>query len=338
VRRALLCAVFICSAARNGASQDRLSRLEWFFETGGSFLNLSKQPGEIPIYGTSNLGLLVSPNHFSSSPLYFTGLRYHLTAKNALEVAYSQSSANRVEVQPTTATMPLRYTFERYTWSFNYVRYLSGRGALQPFLTAGLGPIQSISVAGWDHTNLSVNFGMGTDFRINERLAFRLEVRDNVGFLPTPLRGSSQDLAPSAGLVFSPRTSTRAPAAFPQVEVFFEGGASVLTGGSGPLAGALMLNSNGQTSQPLNLIRTNMFSKSGRFLAGFRVVFSNNNALELSYSRGPNRYHEVQQWEPPLPGVVPLDTQITLAVVDLAANYVRYLPGGRSLKPFVTAG
>ena len=55
--------------------------------------------------------------------------------------------------------------------------------------------------------------------RINERLAFRLEVRDYVGSLPGPLRGTSQDLAPSAGLVFSPQTSTRTPSRFPSTRI-----------------------------------------------------------------------------------------------------------------------
>jgi hypothetical protein len=282
---------------------------------------------------------LVSPEQFSPSGLIFTGLRYHLTAKNALEASYSSSYDNHFAVQPTTAnTLIYRPTFERYTWSVNYVRYLSARGALQPFLTAGLGPTQSISyITGWDRTNLSFNVGLGTDFRISDRLAFRLEVRDSVSYLPAPLQGTSHDLAPTAGLVFSPQTSIRSRTRFPQVEVFIEGGGSVLTGGSGPSARAFMLLSNGQSVPDPNIIRTNSFSKAGRLLAGFRVMLSNKNALEVSYSRSPNRYTMQQRLQGVSLDGAPLE-QISLAVVDYNANYVRHLPWGKNLRPFVTAG
>ncbi|MGA3328806.1 MAG: outer membrane beta-barrel protein [Terriglobia bacterium] len=269
----------------------------------------------------------------------FTGLRYHLTATDALEAAYNNSVSNYFQIQPTTAGEPaVSSRFERNECSFNYVRYLPRRGAVQPFLTVGLGVTQSSTLAtGWHRYNPSLNYGLGTDFRINERLAFRVEVRDHVGFLPAPLRGASHDLAPTAGLVFSPRTSTPAPAHFPQVEVFLGGGSSILTGGgSGPYGVLAILNPNGQESQVYNTVGSNKYSKSGRLLAGFRVVFSNNNGLELSYTQGPNRY-QVQQSIPAISVELP-PMQVTLDVEDYATNYVRYLRGGRSLKPFVTAG
>lgn len=344
MRLALLCVLLFFSAVSNGAAQDRLSKLEWFIEGGGSFLNLGKQPSEVITEYTDpqqvpTSGFLVSPNRFTSSRLFFTGVRYHLTAKDALEVAYSSSEGNHFELQPTLSDNPVwRSTFERHTWSVNYVRYLSERGALQSFVTAGLGPSQSISyITGFDRTKQSFNFGLGTDFRINERVAFRLEMRDYVGFLPAPLRGASHDLAPSAGLVFSPRTSTRAPARFPQVEVFLQGGASALTGGgAGPYGELIVIYSNGQAPQVYYPVASSKFSKSGRLLAGFRVMFSSNNALELSYSRSPNG-NQLQQRVITPPIELP-PTQVTLAVVDCAANYVRYVPWGRRLKPFMTGG
>jgi hypothetical protein len=337
VKPALLCIFFLLCVIRDGAAQERRSKLEWFIEGGGSFLNLGKQPEEVSILGTSTSGFLASPDHFSSSGLFFTGLRYHLTGKDALEAAYSLSYGNHFAVQTTTVGMPVvPIRFERYTWSFNYVRYLSERGTSQPFVTAGLGAIQSITaVTGWDRRNLSANFGLGIDFRINERLAFRLEVRDYVGFLPAPLRGASHDLAPSAGLVFSPRTSSPSAARFPQVEVFLEGGASVLTrGGSGVAGQAGIITPNGLGST--DVLGSNLFSKSGRLLAGFRVLLTNNNALELSRSESPNRY-EVEDRIPAISLVQPR-MRVTEEVDDYTANYARYLPWGRNLRPFLTAG
>lgn len=335
VKPALLSVFFLLSVARDGAAQDRLSRLEWFIEGGGSFLNLGKQPGEVSIFSTP--GFLVSPDHFSSSALYFTGLRYHLTGKDALEVAYSVSTQNHFAVQPTTEGMPLgQSAFERFTWSFNYVRYLSDRRTLRPFVTAGLGAMESsTAVTGWHRFNPSVNFGLGTDFRINEGLALRLEVRDYVGFLPAPLRGASHDLAPSAGLVFSSQTSGRSAARFPQVEVFLEGGASVLTrGGSGVAGQAGIITPSGLGST--DVLGSNLFSRSGRLLAGFRVLLTNNNALELSRSESPNRY-EVEDRIPAISLVQPR-MRVTQEVDDSVADYVRYLPWGRSMRPFITVG
>lgn len=205
----------------------------------------------------------------TSGKLYFTGLRYHLTAKDALEASFDESNSNFFQVQPTDGNAtPVLTRFERTEFSFNYVRYLSRRAPVQPFLTAGFGAIESFSIATrWDAWDPSINFAFGTDFPINPRLAFRLEVRDHVGFLPAPLRGASHDIAPTAGVVFTPRTSSQTPTRFPQVEVFLEGGASVMTGGSGTLA-ALELLSNGQTTPDLGIEQTNSYSKSGRLFAG----------------------------------------------------------------------
>jgi hypothetical protein len=329
----------VCTAL-TAKPQDRLSKLEWFIEGGGSFLNLGSQPNEVSIVGTSNSGYLVSPDHLSSSGLIFTGLRYRLTPTDALEASYDASYWNYFQIQPTTANTPIVYSrFERNEWSFNYVRYLPGRGAVQPFLTAGMGAIQSYTLAtNWHLYNPSVNFGVGTDFRINERLAFRLEVRDHVGFLPAPLRGASHDLAPTAGLVFSPSTSSPTPSRFPQVGIFLGGGASVLNGGSGTAAGFFQELPNGQSVPYYGAARTNYFSKAGRLFAGFRVLFSKSNSLELSYAQSPNGYSMTMVSKTAPPGTVPPLEQVTLELDQYAANYVRYFPCRGSVRPFLTAG
>ncbi len=327
-------------AARDGTCQDRLSRLEWFAEGGGSFLNLGNQPNQVSINVTASPGYLISPNRFSSSELVFTGLRYRLTPANTLEVSYDGSFWNHFQIQPTAAnTAAVTSRFERNEWSFNYVRYLPARGTLQPFVTAGAGAIQSATAATqWHPYNPSINFGMGTDLRINERLAFRLEVRDRVGFLPPPLRGASHDLSPTAGLVFSPKTSSRTPSRFPQVEIFLEGGASVLTDATGTAAGVYTLLSNGQTVPNYSVTRTNYFSKGGRVFAGFRVFLTENNAVEFSYAESPNGYAMTEELKTAPPATSPLLEQVTVGIEQFAANYVRYFSSWTCVRPFVTGG
>jgi hypothetical protein len=122
------------------------------------------------------------------------------------------------------------------------------------------------------------------------------------------------------------------------VEIFLEGGGSVLTGATGTLAGALQLLSNGQTAPYYGVSRTNYFSKSGRLFAGFRVVFSENNALELSYAQGPNGYSMTIVSKTAPPGIVPPLEQVTLELEEYSANYVRYFPRRGSVRPFLTAG
>jgi hypothetical protein len=336
----LLFTFCMLSVPPRATAQDRLSRLEWFIEGGGSFLNLGNQPNEVSIYGSASSGHLVSPDHFSSSELFFTGLRYRLTPTDSLEVSYDMSVWNYFQIQPTAASSAATSSrFERNEWSFNYVRHLPARGIVQPFLTAGAGSIQTAtSVTQWHAHDPSINFGVGTDFRINERLALRLEVRDHLGFLPAPLRGASHDLSPTAGLVFSPRTSSSTPTRFPQVEVFLEGGASVLNGGSGTYADAYQQLPNGQLAPYYGVSRTNYFSKAGRFLAGFRVVLSKNNALELSYAESPNRYSMTMVSKSAPPGTVPPLEQVTLSDAPLVASYVRYFHFRASVRPFVVAG
>jgi hypothetical protein len=332
--------MFALLAVASAPAQDRLPKVEWFIEGGGSFLNLGTQPNEVSIYGTANSGYLVSPDRFSSGGLFFTGLRYRLTRTDALEASYDGSASNYFQIRPTAASAPIATSkFERYEWSFNYVRYLPARGALQPFLTAGAGAIRTATVATtWQLYNPSINFGLGTDFRINGRLAFRVELRDHVGFLPAPLRGASHDLSPTAGLVLSSRTSSPAPCRFPQVEVFLEGGASVLNGGTGTWSGALELLPNGQTVPYYGVSRTNMFSKGGRLFAGFRVAFSKNNSVELSYAESTNAYSMTQISKTAPAGTTPPVEQVTLLLDEFNANYVRYLPGRGNLRPFVTVG
>jgi opacity protein-like surface antigen len=259
--------------------------------------------------------------------MFFTGVRYRLTPNNALEVSYSLSYGNLFEAERTLTNAPALLRFERYSGSINYVRYLFRRQVFEPFVTAGLGGVET-AFAGSNNYDLSFNVGIGTDIRFNERLALRLEARDYIAYLPSPLQGVSQDLAPSAGLVFSSRHSSSASSTFPQVGIFIEGGLSVV-------AGAPAGQPSGASPATASVIGSS-FSNAGRVMAGFRVWFSYNNAIELSWSQSPNGYRLRPATQPqPLMGT---PVGLTQSLHNIPANYVRGLPGTRLLRPFVTAG
>jgi hypothetical protein len=321
-------------------AQDRLSKVEWFIEGGGSFLRLGDEPNEVPIFGSSTPGYLVSSKQFSSGGLFLTGLRYHLTTANALEVSYNMGVWNYFQIQPITpGAQTVSSRFERQEYSLNYVRYLSKRGLTLPFLTAGLGATETATLAtAWHAWNPSINFGFGTDFPINGQLAFRLQVRDHVGFLPGPLRGASHDITPTAGLVLNPRPSSGPPGRYPQVEIFLEGGLSLLTGGTGTYSNAFADLGNGQIVPYYGVRGTNYFSKSGRVFAGFRVYFTPNNAVELSTTENANGYAMTMAAKTLPPDTSLLLEQQTLSLEDYSASFVRYFLWRAGVKPFATVG
>jgi hypothetical protein len=200
-RIAALVGILLFLGTGTATAQDRLSKVEWFIEGGGSFLRLGNQPNEVALFGSSSPDYLVLSNRFSSGVLFFTGLRYHLTARDALEASYNTSVWSNFQIQPITPGASTASSGSyRQEFSFNYVRSFSKHGFAQPFLTAGLGATKSCCLAtAWWTWNPSINFGVGTDFPINRQLAFRIEVRDHVGFLSGPLRGASHDITPTAG-------------------------------------------------------------------------------------------------------------------------------------------
>jgi opacity protein-like surface antigen len=104
--------------------------------------------------------------------------------------------------------------------SFNYVRYLSVKSRVQPFVTAGLGvnrfsgPANAPAVVdgyvsadnGWQ---FAWNYGGGADLVLRRCVALRMELRDYVTGQPTVITGSgtnitgtSHNIVPSAGIVF----------------------------------------------------------------------------------------------------------------------------------------
>ena len=151
------------------------------------------------------------------------GARYRFTRRNALEASYSYSLYHFV-AQPPKQSALAGYNRDDLV-SFNYVRYLSAKARLQPFLTAGLG-INRFSGSsnapavvygymnadnGWQ---LAGNFGGGADLVLGRQFALRMELRDyvtgqpsltipsDIPFVTVTRPGTSHNVVPSLGVVF----------------------------------------------------------------------------------------------------------------------------------------
>jgi len=139
------------------------------------------------------------------------GARYRFTRHNALEASNSYSSYH-FAVQPAGQSALAGYNRADVV-SFNYVRYLSAKARVQPFLTAGLGinrfsgPKNAPAVVngyvnadnGW---RFAWNYGGGADLVLERHLALRVELRDYVTGQPSIITGTSHNFVPSVGVVF----------------------------------------------------------------------------------------------------------------------------------------
>jgi hypothetical protein len=218
----VLLILFTCSSA---ATQDAPPRVEVFAEGGASFLN--NGTGQItipcPVCTGPACPLVVClrqsasvRSSFSKTGRLFTGGRLRFTRHDALEASYSFSpnhfSLNCVSCQEGTQSLGSAYNRLNLV-SFNYVRYLWVRTALNPFVTAGVGtnrfsgPASASAVLsglvgadnGWQ---FAWNYGGGADLVLQRHLALRLELRDYVSGQPSVINGTSHNLVPSAGIVF----------------------------------------------------------------------------------------------------------------------------------------
>jgi len=122
----------------------------------------------------------------------------------------------------------------------------------------------------------------------------------------------------------------------PRLEVFLEGGGSFLNGGSGLLpilvacpavctpAGCLPCTS------PSLVAVTSSFSKTARLITGARLRLTRHDALEASYSYGPNHF----SLQPAGQSTLSAYNRVDLISFD----YVRYLMAKTPVQPFVTGG
>jgi hypothetical protein len=203
-------------------AQSRAPSLEVFLEGGSSFSNSGSGTETIalpcPAPGCQPLSVRMTGS-FSETLHPFAGTRYRFTRLNALEASYSYSPYHFVvqqEGQPALAG------YNRADLvSFNYVRYLSAKARVQPFLTVGLGinrfsgPSNAPAVVnayvradnGWQH---AWNYGGGADIVLERHFALRMELRDyltaqpsgSIGLSHGLITGTSHNLVPSVGVVF----------------------------------------------------------------------------------------------------------------------------------------
>jgi len=119
----------------------------------------------------------------------------------------------------------------------------------------------------------------------------------------------------------------------PRLEVFLEGGGSLLNGGSGSV---LLSNPCAQVCLPTGCppcpssAVTSSFSKTARLFAGGRFRFTRHDALEASYSWSPNHFSLQQAGQAAVSGYNRVDL--------ISFNYVRYLWTKTPVQPFVTSG
>jgi len=204
--------------------------LEVFLEGGSSFSNSGSLTEAIvspvspvlpcPTSGCSTVSVRMTGS-FPERIDLTVGTRYRFTRYNALDASTSMSSYH-FAVQPEGQSALAGYNSDVVT-SFNYVRYLSAKNRVQPFLTAGLGingfsaPKNAPAVVegyvnadnGW---HLAGNFGGGADLVLERHFALRMELRDYITCQPPsaikgPVRivtgpGTSHNVVPSLGIVF----------------------------------------------------------------------------------------------------------------------------------------
>lgn len=212
--------------AASAYAQKSPLQLEFFFEGGGSFLNggsgqLPPPPevcpaGMFPCITTTPIAVTSS---FSKTARLFTGARLRFTRHDALEASYS-FSPNHLTLQATevySSGGSITYPGSSYNRlnlvSFNYVRYLWARTPIQPFVTGGLGfnrfsgPTSASAVvadliSASNGFQFAWNLGAGTDYVLQRHFALRLELRDYLTGQPSFIKGTSNNIVPSAGVVF----------------------------------------------------------------------------------------------------------------------------------------
>ena len=219
--------VILLSVFARAFAQVPAPSLELFLEGGTSFSNTGSATETLvspalacPAPGCAPL-VVRTTGYFPGTIRPTAGTRYRFTRSNALEASYSYSHY-RFAVQQSGEPAFAGYNRADQI-SFNYVRYLSAKARVQPFLTAGLGingfsaPKNAPAVVegyvnadnGW---HLAGNFGGGADLVLERHFALRMELRDYITCQPPsaikgPVRivtgpGTSHNVVPSLGMVF----------------------------------------------------------------------------------------------------------------------------------------
>jgi hypothetical protein len=182
-----------------------------FIEGGGSFIGNTGAPWPswaCPL-STSGSSACPRPIRFGDAGRLFTGVRFR-KGQNAFEASYSYSD------NPTIESTVYTTNYNRLDlYSFNYIRYLGLKSAVEPFTTIGAGASRFTGPSN-PRTDFKFvwNFGGGGDVPLYRHVALRLELRNYVGGQPAYWTGTSHNIVPSAGLVFKfsevlPHASTK---------------------------------------------------------------------------------------------------------------------------------
>ncbi len=344
--------LFLGVTSATAQDQVKEPRFEAFIQGGPSFFSSQTERVDGPIV------FFDSRHSFGVSGRLFTGVRYYFDAKDALEASYAYS-ANRMRTRTTIRIVcppgficPLipEGTFSAsepthiHSVAFNYVRYFRDTGRVRPFATAGLG----FSVFNTEFSGtreLAGNFGGGADFRMADKVSLRAELRDYViersSLDSLGSRALTHNIVPSVGLVFKlvespPRAPQRAKIEderFP-FEIFVEGGASWFSGRPARVSPGPLCPSPPCSGGDIETKAS--FATTGRFTVGVRYYFTNNDAVESSYSFTPTR---LQLSSTSIDSQSPVGFFSTsVDVHNNSFNYVRYFSRKGRLAPFVTGG
>ncbi len=169
-------------------------RFEPFVQGGGSFYASRSRTFTSPQF-------LRFTTSFSKSGRLFTGLRFYLSRRDALEASYSYSpNGMRLTTADSSSSVTTVVPMKVHHLAFNYIRYFSRRGRTQPFVTGGLGLAAFLEESGGP-VEVAGNFGGGFDVRLNSRMSLRTEWRDFFS-RADPTDRIYHNFVPSVGLVF----------------------------------------------------------------------------------------------------------------------------------------
>ena len=204
----LVLLVIIARAPHLSAQSARPSEQRWevFEQLGASFFTFtnSQTVTIIPLPSGTPITFREDTSYPARARL-FTGVRFHVTPNNHIELSYSYTSLRR----QTTISAPISgspfFAFESlgsHITSVNYVRNLWRRGRLQPFVTGGLG-VATITSDVDTFSTPTGNVGAGFDLRLKRVLSLRIENRVYLRRLVEIYsRQIVTNVAPSVGLVF----------------------------------------------------------------------------------------------------------------------------------------
>ncbi len=188
-------------------------RREVFFEVGGSFYtgNTGRADPLFSVQPDGSIDLVegTARSRFSKAGRGFAGFRYWVAEGHAVEASFSYSPnilRFTTSHPPVSTGESVPVQLRARNVAFNYVRAISGPGRLRLFFTAGAG-IGVFDGLEQVEKKFVINFGIGADVPITQRVFLRTEFRDFFsaqpagGGLQAP-GGATHNLVPSAGLAF----------------------------------------------------------------------------------------------------------------------------------------